>query len=116
MISDFSRKVIRIISSIPPGRVCTYGIIALYADNSSGARQVARILHSSSKKYNLPWHRVVNRDGKISLPQGGGYEKQFTLLKKEGVKLSKLGAVDLDVYLWWPGKDESSEQPGKKDI
>ena len=85
MKSPFTVKVIEIIASIPAGKVSTYGIIAAHANNKRGARQVARILHSSSVKYDLPWHRVVNRNGKVSLKHGQGYERQRKLLMAEGI-------------------------------
>lgn len=102
LTTPFTKSVIAIIQSIPPGMVSTYGIVALYANNPYGARQVSRILHSSSRKYKLPWHRVVNRNGRISLPPGGGYELQKRLLEEEGVVFEKGDLIDLDVYLWWP--------------
>ncbi len=102
MISTFTQKVIKVIQSIPYGRVSTYGVIAIYADNPRGARQVSRILHSSSRKYALPWHRVVNKKGSISLPRGGGYEKQKALLLAEDIIFDENDVIDLDTFLWWP--------------
>lgn len=103
MKSPFTQKVVTIISSIPRGKVTTYGIIALHANNSRGARQVARILHSSSRKYNLPWHRVVNKDGMISLGVGTGYELQKQLLIEEGIVFDHKNRIDFETFLWWPG-------------
>lgn len=102
MSDVFTRRAIEIIKSIPHGRVTTYGLIAEYAENPRGARQVARILHSSSKKYTLPWHRVINRHGTISLKPGHGYEVQKELLEDEGVVFDNRGRIDLECYLWWP--------------
>lgn len=102
MKSPFTVKIIAIIAAIPSGKVCTYGIIASHANNSRGARQVARILHSSSRKHNLPWHRVVNREGKISLPRGNGYERQKDLLEQEGVVFDHRDRIDFQSFLWWP--------------
>ena len=73
----FSEHVIDIIKAIPPGKVASYGQIAMLAGNPRGARQVSRLLHSSSEKYSLPWHRVVSSTGKISLQgSGGSYSKR----------------------------------------
>jgi methylated-DNA-protein-cysteine methyltransferase-like protein len=66
-MENFTKEVIHIISNIPKGRVMTYGQIAFNAGNPFGARQVARILHSMSQKESLPWHRVINAKGMISL-------------------------------------------------
>ena len=102
MNSPFTTQVIAIIAAIPFGKVCTYGIIAAHANNSRGARQVARILHSSSRKHDLPWHRVVNREGKISLPRGNGYEHQKELLEEEGIIFDHQDRIDFQSFLWWP--------------
>lgn len=80
----------------------TYGQIALCCGNQRGARQVSRILHSCSKKENLPWHRVINRLGEISLDEMNGYDIQRTLLENEGVSFNERGRVDFSVYLWEP--------------
>ncbi len=95
-MTDFTKKVIDIIGSIPTGKVMTYGQIAAVAGNPWGARQVARILHSMSNRYDLPWHRVVNAKGGISL-KGEGELLQESLLKDEGVCFFN-GFIDLSVY------------------
>jgi len=59
-----------------------------------------RVLHSSSEKENLPWHRVINRNGSISLKPGQGYELQKALLKDEGIKFNLDDTIDLKEYLW----------------
>lgn len=97
---SFTRKVKEIIKKIPRGKVATYGQIAAYAGNPRAARQVAWILNSSSLKDKLPWHRVINRQGKISLKPNHGYEIQKMLLKKEGVEFDKSDAIDFERYLW----------------
>ncbi len=101
-MNDFTDKAIAILQQIPRGHVSTYGTIAFLAGSPGGARQIARLLHSSSKKHKLPWHRVVNREGKISPRQSMSHIEQHTLLKNEGIKISKDGIVDLDTYLWLP--------------
>jgi methylated-DNA-protein-cysteine methyltransferase-like protein len=100
--SSFTERVKDIIKKIPRGRVATYGQIAAYAGNPRGARQVVRILHSSSGKGRLPWHRVVNREGRIALKPGSGYEIQKGLLLNEGIKFGKNDKIDFDRYLWSP--------------
>lgn len=96
----FSETVIEIIQSIPQGKVLTYKAIAELAGCPNGSRQVARLLHSCTGKYNLPWYRVINATGRISLPIGAGFELQKELLESEGVVVSREGAVDLKTYLW----------------
>jgi methylated-DNA-protein-cysteine methyltransferase-like protein len=91
----FTKNVIRVIRTIPEGKVMTYGRVAMMAGNARAARQVARILSSCSDKYNLPWNRVVNAKGYISLPENRGRELQTFLLEKEGIEISPAGLVDL---------------------
>jgi methylated-DNA-protein-cysteine methyltransferase-like protein len=99
---SFSRRVKDVIKCIPYGNVATYGQVASVAGNYRAARQVAWILHSSSEKDNLPWHRVINRKGEISLQPGCGFEKQKQLLEKEGVTFDRRGRIDLEHFLWNP--------------
>ena len=70
----------------------SYGEIAKRAGKPRGAREVSRILHSCSKKYKLPWHRVINSQGKISLTGEGG-ELQKEILKHEGIKFNRYGKI-----------------------
>ena len=76
----------------------TYGQIAAYADSPRSARQVARILHSMSGTHQLPWHRVINKQGKISLT-GQARFIQRTLLEREGI-IFKNNKIDLSIYRW----------------
>ncbi len=101
----FTMRAVEIIRSIPAGRVTTYGIIAAGAGNRRGARQVARILHSCSEKYGLPWHRVVNRNGGISVRSSMGYLYQRGLLAEEGVLIGSDGKIDFAEYLWRPEEE-----------
>ena len=97
---SFHDTVVYIIKHIPEGRVMTYGKIAAVAGNNRGSRQVARILHSSSRKHELPWHRVINSAGKISLPNPKAKQHQRELLEAEGIHFSPAGIVSLKNYLW----------------
>jgi methylated-DNA-protein-cysteine methyltransferase-like protein len=96
-MTPFSIKAIEIIQSIPKGKVATYGQIAILAGNHRNARRVSRLIHTCSKKYNLPWHRIVNIQGKISLT-GEKFEIQYQLLKTEGIKFSLNNAIDLSIF------------------
>jgi len=101
-VNDFSLRAIRIIQQIPYGMVSTYGTVAFLAGSPGGARQVVRILHTSSQKYNLPWHRVINREGKIPPRSSMSHLEQQNLLNGEGIEISQNGVIDLDIYLWLP--------------
>lgn len=102
MSSSFQQRLIALIKRIPKGRVATYGHIARLAGNPLGARQVVWALNSTSEKEKLPWHRVINSRGRISLKPGQGFELQKALLEDEGVRFDANDTVDLDRYLWVP--------------
>jgi methylated-DNA-protein-cysteine methyltransferase-like protein len=101
----FTLSVIKVISSIPMGKVATYGGVAGMAGNARAARQVVRILHTSSEQENLPWHRVINKEGRISLRPMQGGDEQRKLLEREGVEFDAQGRIDLERFLWCPGRD-----------
>lgn len=96
-MEDFTEGVMDVIRSIPEGKVMSYGQIARVVGNPRAARQVSRILHSMSKKYKLPWHRVINSKGEISL-QGEGHASQKWLLEQEGILFDTASKIDLTVY------------------
>lgn len=97
---EFKTRVIELIKSVPRGRVATYGQIARMAGHPRGARLVSYILHSLSEKYDLPWHRIVNRKGGISLKPGYGCELQRTMLEGEGIRFKPSDGIDLAKYGW----------------
>ena len=90
---------------IPKGKVASYGQIAALAGSPRGARQVVRILHTLSDREKLPWHRVVDRNGRISLPMEGDGSRQAALLRREKVAVSDQGAIPMGIHRWipWPG-------------
>lgn len=95
----YTQRVVEAIKSIPRGKVATYGQLAAMAGNPRGARQVVRALASLSAKEGLPWHRVINAKGTISLT-GAGFDEQKALLAAEGVAVDERGAVDLKRFGW----------------
>lgn len=99
---EFEAKVKKAIKAIPRGKVAPYAQIAALAGNHGAARQVVRVLHASSGKDRLPWHRVINSRGGISLAKGRGFEEQRRLLLHEGVRVSRLGRIDLEKFRWEP--------------
>jgi methylated-DNA-protein-cysteine methyltransferase-like protein len=104
MSDSFRERAIKLVKKISRGKVATYGQIAALAGDPRGARQVVRILHSSSEKEKLPWFRIINAKGQISLPRGYGYELQKALLEKEGVAFGKNETVDFELFGWSPIK------------
>jgi len=99
-MTDTTRKIIEQILAVPNGKVSSYSGIALKAGLANGARQTVRVLHSMSEKYNLPWHRIIRSNGSIALAEGEGRELQISLLRREGVKVSDNGRVDMDEFAW----------------
>lgn len=97
-MTQFTEEVIVIIKRIPYGRVMSYGQVARFAGNNRGARQVVRILHSMTEKYNLPWYRIINSKGKISITGEKYAAIQRELLISEGVEVSEGGYIDISKY------------------
>lgn len=103
-MENFTEQAVAIIKAIPAGHVMTYGQVALEAGNPRGARQISRILHSMSAKYELPWHRIINAQGGISTPDNaeekGNTQRQRLIA--EGVQFNANGRISLDIYRWHP--------------
>lgn len=101
-MTPFTEKVISIIQSIPEGKVMTYGGIARAAGSPRAARQVVRILHAMSRKYKLPWHRVINAKGMIALSDDESSSLQKLYLLGEGIIFNEKGVIDLAQYQYQP--------------
>jgi methylated-DNA-protein-cysteine methyltransferase related protein len=101
-MQPFTKRVVTIIQNIPEGRVMTYGQIASVAGSPRAARQVVRVLHSMSKKHQLPWHRVVNSKGKIALQDDASYHEQLLSLESEEIEVGLNGVIDLARYQYHP--------------
>ena len=99
MRAPFTERVVKLVRRIPRGKVATYGQIAVLAGNAYASRQVAWLLHSLSDKEKLPWQRVINSRGTISLRAQAG-ERQRSLLEREGVQFGLHGRIELARYLW----------------
>ncbi|ANE46542.1 DNA methyltransferase [Paenibacillus swuensis] len=97
-MQPFTQRVVEVIRAIPPGRVMTYGQVAGEAGSPRAARQVVRILHSMSAKYELPWHRVVNVKGEIAIQEDESRFLQIAILTEEGVDIDSNGRIDLEKY------------------
>ncbi|MBD0382621.1 MGMT family protein [Paenibacillus sedimenti] len=105
-MTSFTERVIAIIRTIPEGKVMTYGQIARQAGSPRGARQVVRILHAMSKKYNLPWHRVINSKGEISLQEDEAFQMQSFLLQAEGVEVTNDRHICLEQFQFHGNESE----------
>ena len=90
--------IYRIVRKIPRGKVATYGQIAKLAGMAGHARQVGYALHALPSGSDVPWHRVINAKGQISL-RSTTESMQKALLEKEGVQFGDDDRIPLEVYL-----------------
>jgi len=91
------------VQRIPQGRVASYGQIATLAGLPGRARQVGYALHALPPGNPIPWFRVVNARGHISLPSGAGaFARQRDALLADGVEVDGRGRIDLKRYRWNP--------------
>ncbi len=103
---NFFTRVYAVVKLIPKGKVATYGQVAAILEHPRAARTVGWALHGLPERLEprVPWHRVINAQGRISNSGGrhGGAEEQLRRLKKEGIRFDKTGHCDLRKYLWEP--------------
>ncbi len=107
-------RIWKAVAEIPRGSVASYGGIARRAGLPRRARLVGHALKVAPAKLQLPWHRVVNAQGRISLPAGSkAHRTQRRLLEEEGVVFrngrinlaQQARELDLDALLWRPRRD-----------
>ncbi|HEX2250197.1 MAG TPA: MGMT family protein [Gemmatimonadales bacterium] len=98
------QRIYDVVRRIPRGHVATYGQVATLAGLSGHARQVGYALHALPDNTGIPWHRVINASGRISLRTVPGAELvQQQLLEREGVRLDAKGRVPLARVRWRAG-------------
>jgi methylated-DNA-protein-cysteine methyltransferase-like protein len=101
--SSSYQRIYAVVRRIPEGRVATYGQVASLAGLAGHARQVGYALHALPDGTAIPWHRVVNAKGGISLrSMPGGELVQRGLLEREGIPLDPRGRVPLARVRWQP--------------
>jgi methylated-DNA-protein-cysteine methyltransferase-like protein len=100
----FAEQVYEYVAQIPAGRVMTYGQLAALCGSPRAARIVGGVAHFGPD--NLPWHRVVNKQGGLAAGFHGGRSEQARRLEAEGVVVSEQGLVQVDELLWWPPEEE----------
>jgi methylated-DNA-protein-cysteine methyltransferase related protein len=116
----FNSLVWEIVRQIPPGRVSSYGQIAAMIPPPPGmsgrdfaawgARWVGGAMAGCPS--DVPWQRVLNAQGKVSLRSGSGGEEQRTLLESEGLQFDDRDRVDLSRYGWEGPSEEWSRAHG----
>lgn len=106
MVSTFKERVAEVVKHIPKGKVMSYGQVALCVGMPRAARQVGWILNGLEGNTPLPWWRVVNNIGRISI-KGSRYSanEQKELLEKEGIKVNEDLTFDISAYRFQPDED-----------
>jgi methylated-DNA-protein-cysteine methyltransferase-like protein len=95
---NWYKNVWKVVSEIPPGHVLTYGEVARLSGMPRAARRVSQALRRAPRGVQLPWHRVINAQGKISFPENSsGWEAQKEKLENEGVIFLN-GKINLDQF------------------
>ena len=98
--SGFREQVYAYVGEIPEGRVMTYGQLAALAGHPRAARTVGGIAHFGPE--DLPWHRVVSKQGRLTGSFPGGRTEQRQRLEAEGVKVSGDFVINIESLLWYP--------------
>jgi methylated-DNA-protein-cysteine methyltransferase-like protein len=106
--STYSR-IYTVVRRIPTGRVASYGQVARVA-GLGGARQVGYALHALPHGSTVPWHRVLNAAGRISLRDHHALTQRL-LLEREGVRFDSGGRVDFVKFGWRPAIGRNTRSP-----
>ncbi len=114
---SYNALVWEIVKQIPPGIVSTYGQIASMIPppegvlpptyDRFGAQWVGKAMNTTPSGEGIPWQRVINSKGEMSVSEETGLaQHQRDLLTAEGIELNAKGRVDFDIY-GWEGPDEA---------
>ncbi len=98
----FKERVYDLVAQIPKGRVMTYGQLAALAGAAWAAWEVGQIAHTGPA--DLPWQRVVNKQGGLASGYPGGKAGHKQVLEAEGIEVNSDFTLDLKELLWYPQK------------
>lgn len=102
--TEINQRIWQVVALIPQGKVATYGDVARHAGLPGAARRVGAALRGLPADTRIPWHRVINAQGRISLPANSQSSYlQRERLEAEEVIFSSTAKVDLRRYRWQPG-------------
>jgi len=102
--AQFRDRVYAIVAQIPVGRVMSYGQVAVFCGEPRAAWEVGQIAHSGPS--DLPWQRVVNKQGGLAVGwPGGGQAAHRAVLEAEGIRVSDDFRVDIASLQWWPDEN-----------
>ena len=96
----FRKRVYELVECIPSGRVMSYGQIAALCGSPQAARIVGGIAHYGPE--DLPWQRVVKKDGGLASGYYGGLEGHKKDLEKEGIEIADYTVLRINEIIWWP--------------
>ena len=91
-------RIYEVVEQVPSGRVTTYGDVAAVVGDNCDARVVGEAL-AEVKNPAVPWQRVINAKGMISL-RGATAVEQRKRLEAEGVIFDQRGRVNLKRFGW----------------
>lgn len=98
---DINHRIWQVVALIPKGKVATYGDVARQAGLPGAARRVGMALRGLPEDTSIPWHRVINAQGKISLPAGSASRyTQRERLEAEGVVFRHNSSISLREFRW----------------
>ena len=102
--NDIELRIWQVVTLIPPGKVSTYGDVARHAGLPGAARRVGRALRGLPEDTGIPWHRVINAQGKLVVPGGSpAQDRQRTRLEREGIRFRGNTVLGLRSCRWQPG-------------
>ncbi len=106
MKTNFFQDVYEVAKLIPPGRWTSYGAIAQYLGAKGSARMVGWAMNSAHDLKDIPAHRVLNRNGRLTGKMHFGHpDRMQQLLEKEGIKVVNDQVVEAEKTFWDPNKE-----------
>ena len=111
---SYRERAYELVLRIPPGRVMSYGLVAKVLGIGYDARAIGNIMYATPNEdgRNIPWHRVLNAQGRCSTAGlTSPPDLQQRLLEGEGIVFNDKGHCDLDKYLWTPPEYEAESKP-----
>lgn len=101
--AEFAQRVYELVAQIPKGRVMTYGQIAALCGAAWAAWEVGQIAHTGPA--DLPWQRVVNKQGGLAAGwPGGGRDAHAARLREDGIAVGDDYTVEVNALLWNPSQ------------
>lgn len=107
-MTPFQESIAKVVRMIPPGHVMSYGQVAVYVGAPRGAQLVGWMMRSMETKVDLPWWRVLNNAGRITI-KGNKYntpDLQKRMLEAEGFEVNDDLTINMEKYRYIPTEEE----------